>query len=159
VHLYPYVPAAVGMVNDFLVPASTVPEAETAPPSKVTLWAAPSVLVQVTVAPEGTLMISGKKSRLCMLTAVVGTATQVAPLHPPLPPVPGPVVSEPLPPQARRAARGRIMRRERIRRYSRLKVGAVCIPNERRRGSGGERVTTRERESASPRRLRSLLNS
>jgi hypothetical protein len=45
VHLYAYVPAVVGMVNAFLVPASTVPEAGTAPPSKVTLWEAASRLV------------------------------------------------------------------------------------------------------------------
>src|SRR4051794_35592681 len=111
------------MVNALLVPASIVPEAGTALPSKVTLWAAPSVLVQVTVAPKGTWILSGKKSRLCMLTAVVGIA-QAAPVPPvrPGPPVRGPVVSEPPPPQAKRAARGRIMRGERIRRHSRLKV-------------------------------------
>src|SRR5688500_18266152 len=103
------------MVNAFLVPASTVPEGGTAPPSKVTVWAAASMLAQVTVAPEGTRMVSGKKSRLRMLTAVVGIA-QGVPIHAAAPP--GPVVSEPPPPQARRAARGRIMRRERIRRYS-----------------------------------------
>src|SRR4051794_36153217 len=86
---------------------------------KVTVWAKPSELVHVTAAPGATMMAFGLNAMFFIATAVV--ATGAAPPVPPVfvpPVVPGAVLSEP-PPQASSAATGRIMRRERIRRYSR----------------------------------------
>src|SRR6185369_16396585 len=66
-------------------------------------------------------MAPGANARFFMSTAVVATAPVPPVLLPPVlepPVVPGPVALEPPPPQATRAARARIMRGERIRRYS-----------------------------------------
>jgi hypothetical protein len=67
-------------------------------------------LLHVTVALGATRIDRGVNALDCIATEVVATGFD----PPPPPPVPGAVVSEPLPPQARRAANGSRMRRERI---------------------------------------------
>src|SRR4051812_17339183 len=73
----------------------------------------PSEFVKFTVALGATLMLAGVKVLFFMSTAVVTTGVvPPPPPPPPPPPVPGLVESEP--PHARRAARGKSMRTERM---------------------------------------------
>src|SRR5512138_3230573 len=100
-----------------LLPVAKLPDGATAAPAKVTLWLKPSELVQVTVAPDATLIAAGLNARFFMSTDVVATGPPPPP--PPPPVVTGPVLSEPPPQAARNAVRDRIIRR--------VRIGTPCV--------------------------------
>src|SRR5215207_7977572 len=106
-------PAVAGMVA-LLAPELNVEMLATpAPVAKVTLWFSASEFVHVTVPPLATRTVAGLNlSPLISTLAATGAAVAPPPPPPPPPPVPGPVLSEP--PQARSAASGTRMRRERM---------------------------------------------